>query len=167
MSIFCVFRLRLQSSLSEDLLCISNHIILLQYFCYKYKQKVQRSYKYWRFTQGLMWRSPVWSMASGGWAWHGGAAEQKVSRRVALSAGGRLSLTTVNTLIWQRSLEGAASGRWTRKQWLQTGMETDKWQDSGETRREMLQMILLEESHSNKRQVNKMLCQWGKSTPGQ
>lgn len=86
------------------------------------------SYKYWRFTQGFVWRSLAWSMASGGWAWHGGAAEQKVSRRVTLSTGGWLPLPTVNTLIWQGSLEGATGGRRTRKQWLWIGMESDRTQ---------------------------------------
>ena len=81
------------------------------------------NHKNGRFTQGFVWRSSAGCVASSGWAWHGGTAEQKVGGCVVLSSRGRLPLSAVNTLIWQRSLDGATTGWWARKQWLQREIE--------------------------------------------
>lgn len=84
------------------------------------------------------------SVPGGGRARHGGAAEQEVGGRVALAAGRRLPLPAVDTLVRQRSLEGAAGGRRARKQWLQVG---DGNKDSGQTQREIQQQIFTFKNH--------------------
>lgn len=75
--------------------------------------------------------SPALSVAGGRRARHGGAAEQ-IGGRVALSAGGRLPLSAINTLVWQGSLQGAAGRGRAREQRLQTGTERHQSEESGE-----------------------------------